>query len=195
MLLLSSRSLTAPQRPTRLLLSRRSTFRFWCLTPKGERTEYVRFRGSVWDGHNSFGLSCVILHAFTFTFMHCILYMWWWDLCDRCALYIVLYMSCHLVVLIGFAFAFYSDSNELYFMYSYLIHIFWVHHVGLGHISMPNSFALIVKSLYEPSMLKTSSLFIYSRLYCHQSPKRGRLKASRPLVGFQQLMMTQDYYN
>ena len=27
-----------------------------------------------------------------------------------------------------------------------------------GHISMPSSFALIVKWLYEPSMLKTSSL-------------------------------------
>ena len=33
----SSRFLTAPQRPTRLLLSRRPTLRFWCLTPKGER--------------------------------------------------------------------------------------------------------------------------------------------------------------
>ena len=121
-------------------------------------TEYVRFRGSVWDGLDSFDLSCVILCAFTFTFMHCILYMWWRDLCDRCAVYIVLYMSCHLVMLIGFASAFYSDSNELYYMYSYLIHIFWVHYVGLGHISMPNSFVLIVKSLYKLSMLKTSSL-------------------------------------
>ena len=148
-------------------------------------TEYVRFRGSVWNRLDSFGLSCVILHAFMFTFMHCIIYMWWWDLCDMCALYIVLYMSCHLVMLIGFAFVFYSDSNELYFMYSYLIHIFWVHHVGLGHISMSNPFVLIVKSLYEPSMLKTSLIsFTYSRLCCHQSPKRERLKAYRPLVGF-----------
>ena len=147
---------------------------------------------------NSFGLLCVILCAFTFTFMHCIIYMWWWDLCDMCATYIdiYIYMSCHLVMLICFASAFYSDSNELYFMYSCLIHTYWVHHVGLGHISMSNSFALIVKSLYEPSMLKTSLIsFTYSRLCCHQSPKRERLKASRPPVGFRWLMTTRDYYD
>ena len=102
---------------------------------------------------------------------------------------ILIYMSCHLIMLIWFASAFYSNSNELYFMYSCLIHIYWVHHVGLGHISMSNPFALIVKSLYEPSMLKTSLIsFTYSRLCCHQSPKRGRLKASRPLIGFRWLM-------
>ena len=149
--------------------------------------------GGAWDGLDSFGLSCVILLAFTFTFMHCIIYMWWWDLCDMCALYIVLYMSCHLVMLIGFAFVFYSDSNEFYFIYSCLIHIFWVHHVGLSHISMPNSFVPIIKSLYEPSMLKTLLIsFTYSRLCCHQSPKRGRLKASRLLSGFRWLMSIQD---
>ena len=94
-------------------------------------------------------------------------------------------VSCHLVMLICFASTFYSDSNELYFMYSCLIHIFWVHHVGLGRTSMSNSFVLIVKCLYEPSMLKTSLISsTYSRLCCHQSPKRRRLKASRPLVGF-----------
>ena len=96
--------------------------------------------------------------------------MWLWYLCDSdvnvifmwyvtcvCVLSTwIIYMSCHLVMLICLASAFYSDSNELYFLYSCLFHIYWVHHVGLGHISMSNSFALIVKSLYEPSMLKTS---------------------------------------
>ena len=140
---------------------------------------------------------CVIFYAFTFTFMHCITYLWWWDLCDMCALYIDLYI-CHVTWLCSFALLphLYSDSNELYFLYSCLIHIYWVHHVGLGHISMSKPFVLIVKSLYEPSMLKTSLIsFTYSRLCCHQSPKRGRLKASRPLVGFWWLMMTQDYHD
>ena len=31
-------------------------------------------------------------------------------------------------------------------------------YIGLGHISLSNSFVLIVKSLYDPIMLKTSSL-------------------------------------
>ena len=35
---------------------------------------------------------------------------------------------------------------------------FGVHYVGLDHISLTNSFVLIAKSLYEPSMLKTSTL-------------------------------------
>ena len=42
--------------------------------------------------------------------------------------------------------------------YTHAYFTYCVHHVGLGHISMSNSFALIVKSLYEPSILKTSSL-------------------------------------
>ena len=113
-----------------------------------------------------------------------------------CSLLWFIYMSCHLVMLICFASVFHFNSNELYFLYSCLIHIYWVHHVGLGHISMSNSFALIVKSLYEPSMLKTSLIsFTCSRLCCHQSPKSERLKASRPLIGFRWLMMTRDYYD
>ena len=76
-----------------------------------------------------------------------------------CALYFELFI-CHItcVMLICFASAFNSDTNELYYLYSCLFHIFGVHYVGLGHISLPNTFGLIDKSLYEPSMLKTSSL-------------------------------------
>ena len=75
------------------------------------------------------------------------------------ALYFELFI-CHItcVVLICFAFAFYSDANKLYYLYSCVFHIFGVHYVGLGHISLPNSFILIDKSLCDPSMLKTSTL-------------------------------------
>ena len=78
---------------------------------------------------------------------------------NMCALYFEL-IICHItcVMLICFASAFYSDANELYYLYSYLFYIFGVHYVGLGHISLTNSFVFIAKSLYEPSMLKTSSL-------------------------------------
>ena len=64
------------------------------------------------------------------------------------------------LVLCSFAFAstFYSDANELYLLYSCLFHIFGVHYDSLGHISLLNTFVLIDKSLYDPSMLKTSSL-------------------------------------
>ena len=115
---------------------------------------------------------------------------------DMCALYFGLFI-CRITcaMLIWFAFAFYSDANVLYFLYSCLFHILGVHYVGLGHISLTNSFVLIAKSLYEPSMLKTSTLFTYSRWYCHQSPKRGRLKASGPLVVFRWLKTIRDYYD
>ena len=156
---LSFRSLTTPQRPTRLLLTCRPTLRFWCLTPKGRGSEYVRSRGSVWDGLDSFGLSCVILRAFMFTFMHCIIYMWWWDLCDMCALYFDLYI-CHATSLCSFGLLPCFTSIQMSFIsctHAYFISIEYIM-IGLGHISLPYSFVLIVKSLYEPSMLKTSSL-------------------------------------
>ena len=80
-------------------------------------------------------------------------------ICDMCALYFQLFI-CHVtcVMLICFASAFNSDANELYYLYSCLFHTFGVHYVGLGRISLSNSFGLIAKSLYEPRMLKTSSL-------------------------------------
>ena len=105
-----------------------------------------------------------------------------------------LYMSYHLFMVICFASAFYSDANELYFLYSCLFHIFWVHHVVLGHISLPNTFVLIAKSLYEPSMLKPH-LFHILEVVLSSITKKGRLKASRPLVGFRWLMIIRDYYD
>ena len=79
--------------------------------------------------------------------------------CDMCALYFELFI-CHItcVMLICFVSAFNSNANELYYLYSCLFHTFGVHYVGLDHISLPNSFVLIDKSLYDPSMLKTSTL-------------------------------------
>ena len=103
-------------------------------------------------------LSCIELHKCDHDIYVIVISMWCdiYVICDMCALYFELFI-CH-VTCICFASVFYSDANELYFLYSCLFHIYWVHHVGLRHISLPNSFVLIVKSLYEPSMLKTSSL-------------------------------------
>ena len=80
---------------------------------------------------------------------------------DMCALYFALFI-CHVtcVMLICFAFAFNSDANELYYLYSCLFHTFGVHYVGLGHISLTNTFVFIDKSLYEPSLSKTSPFHI-----------------------------------
>ena len=106
----------------------------------------------------------VYFHALNYV---CVILMWPWYLCDSdiyvicdmCALYFDLYI-CQVTWLCSFALLprFYSNANEFYFLYSCLFHIYWVHHVGLDHISISNFFALIVESLYELSMLKTSSL-------------------------------------
>ena len=40
-----------------------------------------------------------------------------------CVLSTLIYMSYHFVMLICFASVFYSDTNELYFVYSYIFHI------------------------------------------------------------------------
>ena len=138
--------------------------------------------------------SCVYFHTSNYIYV-IVISTWSWYVCDMwhvCSLLWIIYMSYHLVMLICFASALYSDANELYYLYSCSFHIYWVHHVGLGHISLPNSFVLIDKSLYEPSPSKTS-LHNILEVYCHQSPKRGRLKASRPLVGFRWLMTIRDY--
>jgi hypothetical protein len=115
----------------------------------------------MWDG---LILLCVILSCISCLLSCIVTYVWLWDLCDMCALYIDLYMSCHLVMLICLASALYSDSNKLYVMYSCVFPILWVHCVGLGYISKPNPFVLIVKCLYEPSKLKTSLIsFTHTR--------------------------------
>ena len=185
----SSRLLIAPQRPTRLLLPRRQTLRFWCLTPKGERDRvWLDLGGAIYLG-GAYGLLLLAFYVWYITMHSCLLscielhtcdcniYVWLWYLCDMCALYSILYI-CHVIWLCSFALLprFYSDSNELYFLYSCLFHIYWVHHVGLGHISMSNSFVLIVKSLYEPSPLKTS-LFHILEVVLSSITKKGEIKS------------------
>ena len=133
---------------------------------------------------------CIHVYFHALNYIRVIVILMW----HVCSLLWFIYMSCHLAMLICLASVFYSNSNELYLLYSCLFHIYWVHHVGLGHIRMYNSFALIVKSLYEPSMLKISSLS-HTRGCIVINHQKGRLKASRPLVGFRWLMIIQDYYD
>ena len=101
---------------------------------RGRGIEYDRLRGSDISRGSlfiTFGFLCVIHYStFMFTFMHWTIYAWSWYLCDSdinvifmwyvtCVLCTwIIYMSCHLVMLIFFASVLYSDSNELYFVYS-----------------------------------------------------------------------------
>ena len=165
--------LLVPPRPARLLQPHRPTLRFWCLTPKGRGIEYVSLRGATYLGgvyllayllHLEFYVwysimhsSCVYFHALNYIFV-IVISTWSWYM--TCVLSTLNYLYVISLVLCSFAFAstFYSDANELYLLYSCLFHIFWIHCVGLGHISLSNSSVLIVKSLCDPSMLKTSSL-------------------------------------
>ena len=186
----SFRSLTAPQRPTRLLQPRRPTLRFWCLTPKGERDwVWLDLGGLIYLGGAyllclAFYVWYITMHSYYFHALNYIsvivIFMWdVWYLCDMwhvCSLLWSLYMSCHFIMLIWFASALYSDSNELYFLYSCLFHIYLVHHVGLGHISLPNTFVLVDKSLYEPSISKTS-LFHILEMVLSSITKKGEIES------------------
>ena len=101
--------------------------------------------------------SCVYFHALNYIYVIVISTWPWYMTCVLSTLnylYVISLVLCSFVI----ASAFYSDANELYYLYSCLFHIFWVHHVGLVHISLTNTFVLIDKSLYDPSMLKTSTL-------------------------------------
>ena len=98
-------------------------------------------------------------------------------ICDMCALYFESFI-CHITcaMLFCFASAFYSDANELYYLHSCLFHIFGVHYVGLGHISLPNTFVLIDKSLYESSPSKTS-LFYILEVVLSSITKKGEIES------------------
>ena len=98
-------------------------------------------------------------------------------ICDMCALYFESFI-CHIscIMLICLASAFNSDANELYYLYSCLFHTFGVHYVGLGHINLPNSFVRIDKSLYDPSMLKTSTL-LHTRGGIVINHQKGEIKS------------------
>ena len=65
---------------------------------RGRGSKYVRFRGSLWDGLD---LLCVILHAFTFTLMHCVIC----DICVRLMWHVcsLPWYICHVTWLCSFA--------------------------------------------------------------------------------------------
>ena len=133
--------------------------------------------------HSRF-LSCIMLY---------VKYVWLWDLCDMCALYLDIYVMsldyAHLLcfhVLLQFKWAllhcfasvFYSYSNELYFMYSCLIHIFWVHLVGLGHISMSNPFcSYCQKLIWTKHVEKLTHLFYILEVVLSSITKKGEIES------------------
>ena len=105
MMLHSFRSLTAPQRPTRLLLPHQPTLRFWCLTPKGERDRvWLDLGGAyllllafyVWYiTMHSCLLSCIELHKCDCDiYVICVIFMWYVT-CVLSTLIIIYVMSLH----------------------------------------------------------------------------------------------------
>ena len=158
---LSFRSLTAPQWPTCLFLPYRPTLRFLVHDTKGgERVNILNLGGHVrWTRSFMCDTSC--FHVYS----HALCYMWY--MCETyvtCVLSTLIYMSCHLIMLICFASAFHSDTNEFYFVYLCLFHTLWVHCVGLDHICMLNpplfllSIAYMSQAYWEPH-----SSFIHTR--------------------------------
>ena len=108
-----------------------------------------------------------------------------WSWYMACVLSILNHLYVISLVLCSFAFAsaFYSDANELYYLYSCLFHIFWVHYVGLVCISMANSFCSYCLSAYmnQACWKPHPSLIHILEVVLSSITKRGRLKASRPL--------------
>ena len=90
----------------------------------------------------------------------------------------LIYMSCHFVMLIYFASAFYSDTNELYFVYSYVFHILWVHCVGLDHISMPNPFCFYCQLLiWTKHVENLTHLFYILKVVLLLITKKGEIES------------------
>ena len=172
---------------------------------RGRGIEYDRLRGAIYLGELIYyiwlfmcdTLLCIHAYFHALNYIRVIVkFMWLWYLCDMwhvCSLLWSLYMSCHLVMLICFASAFYSDSNELYFLYSCLFHIYWVHHVGLGHISLSNFFVSLSKAYMNQACWKPH-LFHILEVVLSSITKKGEIE-SRPLVGFRWLMIIRYYYD
>ena len=155
----SSSSLHVPQRPTHPLQPRRPTHGFGVWRQRGRGFEYVRLRGSdisrgslvislsiyIWNFYVWYTIMhslCVYIYALNYIYV-IVISTWSWYM--TCVLSTLNYLYVISLVLCSFAFAsaFYSDANELYYLYSCIFHIFWVHHDGLGHISLSNTFVLI----------------------------------------------------
>ena len=105
----------------------------------------------VWYFMHSRLLSYIVLY---------VIYVWFWNLCDMCALYFDIYVMslCYAYLL---CFRVLLNTNELYFVYSYVFHILWVHCVGLDHISMPNPFCSYCQLLIWTKHVKNLTHLLY----------------------------------
>ena len=116
-------------------------------------------------------LSCIELHKCDCDInVICDIYV----ICDMCAFYFDLYI-CHVTSLCSFGLLPHFTTIQMSFIsctHAYFISIEYIM-IGLGHISIPNSFILIAKSLYEPSRLKTSSLLHTRGCIVMNHQKRG----------------------
>ena len=112
------RSLTTPQRPTRLLLPHQPTLRFWCLMPKGERDRvWLDLGGAIYLGGayllylafyvwyitmHSCLLSCIELHTCDCDiYVICVILMWYVT-CVLSTLIYIYVMSLHYAHLLCF---------------------------------------------------------------------------------------------
>jgi hypothetical protein len=103
-----------------------------------------------------------------------------WDICDMCALYLVIFcgmslpfahMCCFRVfTLIHMSLLLCTNASCLFL---------WVHHVGLGHISTPNPFVLIASVYVNQAHWKPQTL--HTQEVLSSVTKKGRLKVSRLL--------------
>jgi hypothetical protein len=155
-MLLSFRSLTAPQRPACLLLPHLRPLGFGAWRQRGEGASMLDLGECVrWTRSFMCDASCI--HVY----FHALCYMWYmWDMC---ALYLVIYMTCHSFMLICFASTLYSNSNELYLMYSCLFHILWVWCVNLGHISYLTLLSLLLIAYMNQACWKPHSSLTHTR--------------------------------
>ena len=110
------------------------------------------------------------------------IFMWY----VTCVLSTLNYLYVISLVLCSFAFAsaFYSDANELYLLYSCLFHIFGVHYVGLGHISLLNSFGSYWQKLIWTKHNKNLTLSHTRGGIVINHQKGGDWKHLGPLLGF-----------
>ena len=158
------RSLTAPQRPTRLLLPRRPTLRFWCLTPKGARVRVCEIGGELVRGIDIFVCySHILLHA-CLHFRYALYYMCacmcddLWDMLT----YHYIYISCLICVVHLLCFRHTPMLNEhllsctrTYFLY--IEYMLWTWYAW----TCSNPCDLIATSSCKPSGWKPQISFLH----------------------------------
>ena len=107
----------------------------------------------------------------------CVIYLWdtfmvvRHDIMRHCDIF----MSCVWLILLCF-YVFYSDVLwAICYILLYTSHIFGCRMVDLVDISMTNHFVFLLSHAYRNQVIWKPH-FLHTRGYCHQSPKRGRLK-------------------